>query len=94
MALTMERKVKGAKTTSLAEFRVFDYERRQALLTMDEGVIRRFYAEWAISFPPGKESFWEAVAKNILLMKEVPPKYRMEALRILDELNIDYEAYI
>lgn len=89
----IQQKVKGAKTGSLARFKEFEHERRMALLSFDEKRIRQHYAEWNIPFPPNNETFWEAVAKNVLLMSDVPPGKRIEALLILDELNINYEEH-
>lgn len=84
-------KIKGTKTSDLAKFKEFEYFRRQALLSMNEERIRHFYEAWEIEFPPKGEEFWEAVAKNILRMVDAPPTKRVEAVRILDELNIEFE---
>lgn len=85
----IETYVKGA-STNVAEFYRFDSERRTALLTMDESTIKKFYRSWGIEFPRRGESFWEAVAKNILSLPDIPPYKRIEAACILDELNVGY----
>lgn len=89
--IEMERKIKGVRTSTVADFKEFEFERNRALLSLDERKIRAVYKKWNIEFPRSGESFWEAVAKNILRMPNAPADIRVEALRILDELNIEFE---
>lgn len=84
-------KIKDVKTSDMAKFKEFEYHRRQAILSMNEERIKHFYEAWEIPFPPEGEGFWEAVATNILRMNDAPPAKRVEAVRILDELNIEFE---
>lgn len=89
--IEMERKIKGARTSTVADFKEFELERNRALLSLDERKIKAVYERWAIKFPGNGESFWEAVAKNILRMPNAPADIRVEAVKILDELNIEFE---
>lgn len=89
--IEMAQKIKGVKATGFERFMEFEYERNKALLSLDEKKIRKMYAKWDIVFPPEGEGFWEAVAKNILRMTDAPTGARIEAVRILDELNMEFD---
>lgn len=89
--IEMEQKIKGVRTSTVADFKEFEFERNRALLSLEENKIRAVYEEWGIEFPTRGENFWEAVAKNILRMPNAPTNVRVEAIKILDELNIEFE---
>lgn len=93
--ITMENKTESLDyefRKTLGGFKQFDIERRKALLTMDEQTIRAHYEKWCIPFPREGELFWEAVAKNVLALPDIPPAVRLEAVSVLDELNIKFEG--
>lgn len=92
--ITMLTYIKGTMPRDLTKYYEFAEKRRNALLTFNRLEIMSLYKQYDIEFPPKGESFWEAVAKNVLNMADAPTEARMEALNILNELNISYEEWI
>lgn len=86
----IETYIRGTTPKDLISYNDFADERKETLLSMDELRIKSMYARYGIKFPPKGKTFWEAVAEAILAMPnaDVSDGKRLEAMLILDELNV------
>jgi hypothetical protein len=73
---TNEKDGEMVKLPQGENLQMFVIERREALLSMDEGRIRRFCKKYRVHCPRNDRIFWGGVYKAICNMEDVAPRIK------------------